>query len=226
MRVETAQKAIEAAQRFAGHFMRLPDDSSVFIVDYDKALFGNEFVSAVTSKNSHEVRFNRLWIERGIEEYTDDILFFTFHELRHLYQRYEIERREKSEEHSESNQTLDIWSDNFNNYVFNCGDRESRRHNIEQEIEKDANGYALTLLRLFHIREDGWIPLIITPDVRLDEDVFESAVDRSEIYLARPEIAQHIDYCRKNKKPGRNDTCPCGSGQKFKKCCIGKHIFD
>ncbi len=23
-------------------------------------------------------------------------------------------------------------------------------------------------------------------------------------------------------KPGRNDTCPCGSGKKFKKCCIGK----
>ncbi|MCQ9422575.1 YchJ family protein [Pseudomonas sp. LJDD11] len=22
-------------------------------------------------------------------------------------------------------------------------------------------------------------------------------------------------------KPGRNDNCPCGSGQKFKKCCAG-----
>ena len=21
---------------------------------------------------------------------------------------------------------------------------------------------------------------------------------------------------------GRNDPCPCGSGRKFKKCCIGK----
>lgn len=24
-----------------------------------------------------------------------------------------------------------------------------------------------------------------------------------------------------SKKPGRNDPCPCGSGRKFKKCCIG-----
>lgn len=24
-------------------------------------------------------------------------------------------------------------------------------------------------------------------------------------------------------KPGRNDPCPCGSGKKFKKCCLGKH---
>ena len=25
-------------------------------------------------------------------------------------------------------------------------------------------------------------------------------------------------------KPGRNDPCPCGSGKKFKKCCLGKHV--
>ncbi|MBO7605782.1 MAG: SEC-C domain-containing protein [Elusimicrobiaceae bacterium] len=23
----------------------------------------------------------------------------------------------------------------------------------------------------------------------------------------------------KNKEPGRNDPCPCGSGKKYKKCC-------
>jgi len=28
----------------------------------------------------------------------------------------------------------------------------------------------------------------------------------------------------KNKKTGRNDPCPCGSGLKFKKCCFGKKI--
>ncbi len=25
-----------------------------------------------------------------------------------------------------------------------------------------------------------------------------------------------------NRKPGRNDPCPCGSGKKYKKCCLGK----
>ena len=24
---------------------------------------------------------------------------------------------------------------------------------------------------------------------------------------------------KKDKKPGRNDLCPCGSGKKYKKCC-------
>ena len=25
---------------------------------------------------------------------------------------------------------------------------------------------------------------------------------------------------RKDKKPGRNEMCPCGSGLKYKKCCL------
>lgn len=25
-----------------------------------------------------------------------------------------------------------------------------------------------------------------------------------------------------SSKPGRNDPCPCGSGKKYKNCCLGK----
>lgn len=31
---------------------------------------------------------------------------------------------------------------------------------------------------------------------------------------------------RKKGKIGRNDPCPCGRGKKFKKCCLGKGIYD
>ena len=31
---------------------------------------------------------------------------------------------------------------------------------------------------------------------------------------------------RKEKKIGRNDPCPCGSGKKFKRCCIGTGKYD
>ncbi len=27
-------------------------------------------------------------------------------------------------------------------------------------------------------------------------------------------------YIRKGSKTGRNDPCPCGSGKKYKKCCL------
>ena len=41
------------------------------------------------------------------------------------------------------------------------------------------------------------------------------APDRSNTSLSAP-------YLRENKKIGRNDPCPCGSGKKYKKCCLGK----
>jgi hypothetical protein len=29
-------------------------------------------------------------------------------------------------------------------------------------------------------------------------------------------------FVRENQKIGRNDSCPCGSGKKYKKCCLNK----
>ncbi len=35
-----------------------------------------------------------------------------------------------------------------------------------------------------------------------------------------------VPYQRSTVKIGRNDPCPCGSGKKFKKCCMGKGVYD
>lgn len=32
------------------------------------------------------------------------------------------------------------------------------------------------------------------------------------------------DEIPKKVKIGRNEPCPCGSGKKFKKCCMGKEV--
>ena len=42
-----------------------------------------------------------------------------------------------------------------------------------------------------------------------DEDVFD-------------EFDSALPYVRDEPKVGRNDPCPCGSGKKYKKCCLGK----
>ena len=36
---------------------------------------------------------------------------------------------------------------------------------------------------------------------------------------AAPAVASHAPLRREAPKVGRNDPCPCGSGQKYKKCC-------
>ena len=31
-----------------------------------------------------------------------------------------------------------------------------------------------------------------------------------------------LPYMREAPKVGRNDPCPCGSGKKYKKCCLAE----
>lgn len=46
--------------------------------------------------------------------------------------------------------------------------------------------------------------------------------DEDDDYYDPPEGAYGLPktYIRENPKVGRNDPCPCGSGKKFKKCCL------
>ena len=37
----------------------------------------------------------------------------------------------------------------------------------------------------------------------------------------RKQLKIHNPYRRVKEKVGRNAPCPCGSGLKFKKCCLG-----
>jgi tetratricopeptide (TPR) repeat protein len=42
--------------------------------------------------------------------------------------------------------------------------------------------------------------------------------------LGRTDRARlHSTFLGASKKVGRNDPCPCGSGKKYKKCCLAKH---
>lgn len=49
-------------------------------------------------------------------------------------------------------------------------------------------------------------------------------------YASRREIVMEVGvsdnkltpYARETRRVGRNDYCPCGSGKKFKRCCLNK----
>lgn len=60
-------------------------------------------------------------------------------------------------------------------------------------------------------------------ELGIDENMLESAV--TEAGLMR-DLPDDVGQPAGAKKPGRNDLCPCGSGKKFKKCCLGKGIYD
>lgn len=56
---------------------------------------------------------------------------------------------------------------------------------------------------------------------------FDFAIWIEHPWKPDPELEKALEKERPNvmpgqKLPGRNDPCPCGSGRKFKKCCIDK----
>ena len=68
-----------------------------------------------------------------------------------------------------------------------------------------------------------------TPDDLDDDDGLEDDFDDGES-LADDEFDDDFadvapgTIVREEPKIGRNDPCPCGSGKKYKKCCLHKHV--
>ncbi|MEK6239616.1 MAG: SEC-C metal-binding domain-containing protein, partial [Planctomycetales bacterium] len=57
------------------------------------------------------------------------------------------------------------------------------------------------------------------PPPREDDDDYDYDDDYDDDY---DELPLHLPLAREQPKVGRNDPCPCGSGKKFKKCCLNK----
>jgi len=63
----------------------------------------------------------------------------------------------------------------------------------------------------------------------LHQDAANAAVgnanieDLAKAYMARP---RHIKPLVKDTKIGRNDKCPCGSGRKYKNCCLASGKYE
>jgi len=57
-------------------------------------------------------------------------------------------------------------------------------------------------------------------------EAMEAAISNNQMKkfeaMAKAWQAAHTQKVRKFDKVGRNDPCPCGSGKKFKNCCINK----
>lgn len=53
--------------------------------------------------------------------------------------------------------------------------------------------------------------------------LFKEVILRDNMYIER--LKRHYDmfkFSKKKRKIGKNAPCPCGSGKKYKKCCLDK----
>ncbi|MGO8750205.1 MAG: SEC-C metal-binding domain-containing protein [Thermoguttaceae bacterium] len=63
--------------------------------------------------------------------------------------------------------------------------------------------------------------------VETEQEIYEAKRRIAELEaqlgsLPKEEISEPFEAAPTTKKVGRNDPCPCGSGKKFKKCCMKK----
>ena len=88
---------------------------------------------------------------------------------------------------------------------------ESSTNSYGERFSDPLNFYESQNILSRQIRwaEEGRIPMD-------DETLFEESDDMPNYY----DQPTPITYVRETPKVGRNDPCPCGSGKKYKKCCL------
>jgi len=102
----------------------------------------------------------------------------------------------------------------------------------DPRIEYQREAYQMFLEMLDRIKRDT-IEKLFAIQIAKEQEVREMQVERKQTFvLSRGEMAQSgggeteegkgVTVRREGKKVGRNDPCPCGSGKKYKRCCLLK----
>jgi len=102
----------------------------------------------------------------------------------------------------------------------------------DPKIEYQKEAYQMFLEMLDRIKRDT-VEKLFAVQIAKEQEVKEMKAERKQTFiLSRGEAAQGgggetedgkgVTVRREGKKVGRNDPCPCGSGKKYKKCCLLK----
>jgi preprotein translocase subunit SecA len=102
----------------------------------------------------------------------------------------------------------------------------------DPRIEYQKEAYQMFLEMLDRIKRDA-VEKLFAIQIAREQEVEEMQMPRRQTFvLSRGEVAQSggretedgkgVTVRREGKKVGRNDPCPCGSGKKYKKCCLEK----
>lgn len=86
-------------------------------------------------------------------------------------------------------------------------------------IEYKREGFDMFSAMIEKIQTDAVERLFRIKAVREEPVLGQAMAYRPEIQMNRGELVKAAPARRENKKVGRNEPCPCGSGKKYKKCC-------
>lgn len=68
---------------------------------------------------------------------------------------------------------------------------------------------------------------VVSTQIQVSDKDVANAVSNTAPINIQPNFRKTRTFIRTyNKKVGRNDPCPCGSGKKFKNCCLGNSDYN
>jgi preprotein translocase subunit SecA len=98
-------------------------------------------------------------------------------------------------------------------------------------IEYQKEAYQMFLDMLDRIKKDT-VQKLFAVQIAKEQEAKELKVERKQTFVmsrgegpqagGQTESGKGVTIRRDGKKVGRNDPCPCGSGKKYKKCCLPK----
>jgi hypothetical protein len=101
-----------------------------------------------------------------------------------------------------------------------------QRERYKRAKSKKMMGFYQSMLTLSNSNIDI---LAENPNVEIHEtDAGQKAIDQRRKDLLNKKIEEHKELKREYKEKfsntDRNETCPCGSGKKYKKCCLNRFL--
>ncbi|HUL38104.1 MAG TPA: preprotein translocase subunit SecA [Thermodesulfobacteriota bacterium] len=102
----------------------------------------------------------------------------------------------------------------------------------DPRIEYQKEAYQMFLDMLDRIKKDT-VEKLFAIQIAKEKEVKEMKMERKQTFVmsrgeavqggsAKTEDGKGVTVRREGKKVGRNDPCPCGSGKKYKRCCLPK----
>ena len=115
--------------KLASEILEIPKPKVYFIED---DCVNNKMIAGIFRANEYQILFNENWVNNSEQI---EIIISASHETRHAYQSYSIK-----ENINESNETLNLWNYEFNNYIIAIGTNKPNTdiNYLKQSIEIDA----------------------------------------------------------------------------------------
>ena len=103
---------------------------------------------------------------------------------------------------------------------------------VKEYVSKDVEQEAVEVPTVQVMPETGTImdAVQMSEENNKQREAMEAAISNDQMKrfeaMAKAWQEAHTQKVRKFDKVGRNDPCPCGSGKKFKNCCMNKKNWD